>query len=112
VNFLFLLGFSAEAKGPILRHPVARAGSGFWLCRSPSLDGVSESVTCTLLLDDDDTQQCDNTGTLPSLFSFSSLGAQTHCPAVHGNHRDFFVLVVQSDAIGLCRAYSIPFFRV
>jgi len=44
------------------------------------LDGVAKSVTCTLL-DDDDARQCDNTGTLPSLFSFSSLGARRHCRA-------------------------------
>jgi len=41
------------------------------------LDGVAKSITCTLL-DDDDTRQCNNTGTLPSLFSFSSLGARRH----------------------------------
>jgi len=45
-------------------------------------DGVSESVTCTLLNDDDDTRQRDNTGTLPSFFSFSSLGAGSGGPQV------------------------------
>ena len=41
------------------------------------LDGVAKSITCTLL-GDDDARQCNNTGTLPSLFSFSSLGARRY----------------------------------
>jgi len=41
------------------------------------LDRVAKSITCTLL-DDDDARQCNNTGTLPSLFSFSSLGARRY----------------------------------